>query len=169
MSSCLEMAREGEPVAIRRLVDALRPRIRKMAAYYAHRCGEDADDLTQEAWLGLLEALPELDLEVGQPEQYLIARARWRMLDVIKRERIRRCAPLDDDLPTRTDTRVEDRAADAAYASEFARQLGPVQRQVLECLLHGLTFRQAGERLGCASANIAYHVRKIRRSYEEWI
>ena len=28
-----------------------------MAAYYARCCGEDADDLTQEAWAGLLEAL----------------------------------------------------------------------------------------------------------------
>jgi len=140
-----------------------------MAAYYAHRCGEDADDLTQEAWLALLEALPELDLEVGQPEQYLIARARWRMLDIIKRERIRRCAPLDDDLHSLAEPRVDDHAADAAYASEFARQLGPTQRRVLECLLSGLTFRQTGEMLGCASANVAYHVRKIRRSYEEWI
>lgn len=140
-----------------------------MAAYYAHRCGEDADDLSQEAWLGLLEALPELDLGVGQPEQYLIARARWRILDTIKRERIRRCMPLDDELLDPADIHAPDRFADAACASEFVRQLGPAQRRVLDCLLCGMTFRQAGELLGCASANIAYHVRKIRRSYEEWL
>ena len=28
-----------------RLIEALRPRLTKMAAYYARRCGEDADDL----------------------------------------------------------------------------------------------------------------------------
>ncbi len=167
MTLCLARAREGEPAAIRRLVEHLGPRIRKMAAYYAHRCGEDADDLTQEAWLGLLEALPELDFGVGQPEQYLIARARWRVLDTVKRERIRRCASLDDDLPP-AECCSADRPDDAAYASEFARQLAPTQRRVLDCLLRGLTFRQAGETLGCASANIAYHVRKIRRCYEEW-
>lgn len=167
MTSCLERAREGEPVAVERLVDHLGPRIRKMAAYYAHRCGEDSDDLTQEAWIGLLEALPELDFAVGQPEQYLIARARWRILDTIKRERIRRCSPLDDDAAVCAD--IGDCPADAACASEFVRQLGSTQRQVLDCLLRGLTFRQAGELLGCASANIAYHVRKIRQSYEEWV
>lgn len=169
MNSLIARAREGEPVAVKRLVEHLRPRIKKMAAYYAHRCGEDADDLTQDAWLALLEALPELDLTVGQPEQYLIARARWRMLDTIKRERIRRCAPLDDDSAALKTEAEGNAPADVAHVSEFARQLGPTQRRVLECLLSGLTFRQAGDALGCASANVAYHVRKIRRSYEQWM
>ncbi len=169
MTSCLMKARDGEPAAIRRLVNQLSPRITKMAAYYARRCGEDADDLTQEAWVGLLEALPELDFGVGQPEQYLIARARWRMLDIIKRERVRKCDPLDEESGSSVPDPTADCPADAACASEFARQLGPAQREVLDCLLRGLTFRQAGELLGCASANIAYHVRKIRRSYEEWV
>ncbi len=96
-----------------------------------------------------------------------LRRYRWRVLDTVKRERIRRCASLDDDLPP-AECCSADRPDDAAYASEFARQLAPTQRRVLDCLLRGLTFRQAGETLGCASANIAYHVRKIRRCYEEW-
>jgi DNA-directed RNA polymerase specialized sigma24 family protein len=102
-------------------------------------------------------------------EQYLIARARWRILDTIKRERIRRCTSLDDDLLPLADTHNTGCPDEEAYASEFARQLAPTQRRVLDCLLRGLTFRQTGEVLGCASANIAYHVRKIRRSYEEWV
>jgi RNA polymerase sigma factor (sigma-70 family) len=139
-----------------------------MAAYYAHHSGEDVDDLAQEAWLGLLEALPELDLDIGQPEQYLIARARWRMLDTIKRERVRRCVPLDDGL-TEATCHAPDDIVTSACASEFASHLKSTQRAVLGCLLSGLTWREAGEHLGCASANIAYHVRKIRRRYEEWI
>lgn len=169
MLSQLEKARGGEPVAKRRLVEHLRPRITKMAAYYAHRCGEDAEDLTQEAWLGLLEALTEVDLSIGQPEQYLLARARWRVLDIIKRERVRRCLPLDDDLVSSVGAGVESCPSEAVLASDFARNLAPAQRRVLACLQSGLTFRQAGEALGCASANIAYHVKKIRRRYEEWV
>ena len=42
------------------------------------------------------------------------------------------------------------------------------QRAILDCLLAGLTWREAGSVLGCTSANIAYHVRQIRRQYEEW-
>ena len=140
-----------------------------MAAYYARRCGEDADDLAQEAWLGLLEALPELDLAIGQPEHYLIARARWRMLDMVKRERVRRCSSLDDDLAESACPHTPDDALASACVSEFAEMLLPTQRTVLSCLLSGLTWREAGERLGCASANVAYHVRKIRRRYEEWV
>jgi len=35
-------------------------------------------------------------------------------------------------------------------------------------LLRGLTWRETGHALGCTSANIAYHVRQIRRHYEVW-
>lgn len=139
-----------------------------MAAYYARRCGEDADDLAQEAWLGLLEALPQLDLAIGQPEQYLIARARWKMLDMVKRERIRRCISLDNELVDAMCLSSDD-ISTSACASEFASHLKCTQREVLACLLSGLTWREAGEQLGCASANVAYHVRKIRRRYEEWV
>ena len=31
-----------------------------------------------------------------------------------------------------------------------------------------LTTWEAGSALGCTSANIAYHVRQIRRRYERW-
>jgi RNA polymerase sigma factor (sigma-70 family) len=140
-----------------------------MAAHYARQCGEDADDLLQEAWLGLLEALPELDLAIGQPEQYLIARARWKMLDLIKRERVRRCISLDEVVVDAACPSAPDDAIGSACASEFASRLKANQRAVLGCLLCGLTWREAGERLGCASANIAYHVRGIRRRYEEWV
>src|SRR5437764_12290696 len=96
MNCLYERARTGDPVAVAAIVDHLRPRLTKMSAYYARRTGEDADDLLQEAWQGLLEALPQIDLRIGSPEHYLIQRARWRLLDSVKRARIRRCAALDD-------------------------------------------------------------------------
>jgi hypothetical protein len=30
------------------------------------------------------------------------------------------------------------------------------------------TWREAGAALGCTSANVAYHMRHIRRRYDEW-
>jgi RNA polymerase sigma-70 factor (ECF subfamily) len=138
-----------------------------MAAFYARRCGEDADDLLQEAWVGLLEALPELDIRIGRPEQYLIQRARWRLLDSIKHARVRRCSPLDEiaDFITSPDAETN---VDTACVSEFVGQLKSQHQAVLNCLLNGLTWREAGETLGCSSANIAYHVRQIRRRFQEW-
>ncbi len=137
-----------------------------MAAYYARCTGEDADDLRQEAWYGLLEALGNLDITIGQPEHYLIQRARWRMLDAVKRAHIRRCAPLDDSLPL--PDRSHDNVLGRLSVSRFATGLKQNQRDVLACLLRGLTWRETGDRLGCTSADVAYHVRQIRKQYEEW-
>jgi RNA polymerase sigma factor (sigma-70 family) len=168
MDACLERARSGDRAAVVYLIETLRPRVEKMAAYYAHRCGEDADDLLQEAWLGLLEALPALDLRIGTPEQYLIKRAKWRLLDAVKRARLRRCASLEDEPLEIADAPSLDAAMSGAVVQEFLAQLKASQRAVLECLLDGLTWREAGRVLGCTSANVAYHVRQIRRQYENW-
>lgn len=146
----------------------LRPRLVSMAAYYARCSGEDTEDLLQEAWVGLLEALPQLDPRIGSPEQYLIQRARWRLLDAVKRARLRRCAPLEEESVERPSSVGADGALSEACVWEFIRQLTPIQRAVVECLLAGLTWREAGQALGCTSANIAYHVRRIRRRYERW-
>src|SRR5437870_457398 len=115
MNSCYERARSGDPAAIDRVVESLRPRLTRMAGYYARCSGEDPDDLLQEAWVGLLEALPVLDLEIGSPDQYLIQRARWRLLDAVKRQRVRRCAALDEAV---VDRRVADAPESAVARSE---------------------------------------------------
>lgn len=167
-SICYERARTGDPRATRELVEALRPRLTKMAAYYARCSGEDTDDLLQEAWVGLLESLPEMDIRIGSPEHYLVQRARWRLLDAVKRARIRRCSPLDDTANEHVADPAVECAVSSAFLSEFARQLGGTQRAVLECLMKGFTWREAGAVLGCTSANIAYHVRQIQRQYAVW-
>ena len=172
MNAVIAQARDKNPDATKTVVDALRPRLSRMAVYYAHRTGEDHDDLLQEAWIGLLEALPNLDLSIGSPEQHLILRARWRLLDAVKRARVRRCYALDDMEATMTDTTElshSEAILSTASVAEFARQLKPTQRDVLKCLLSGLTWREAGDALGCTSANIAYHVRQIQKHYELWI
>lgn len=168
MNALLAPARDGNREAKEAIVRSLRSRIAKMAAYYARCSGEDADDLLQEAWLGLLEALPELDLSIGTPEQYLIQRARWKLLDYVKRARVRRCASLDE-LPSEAMPHLrQDHEVTGAMVSEFEQLLKSNQRRVLKCLKDGLTWREAGDRLGCTSANIAYYVRQIKEQYRQW-
>ena len=170
MSSKLDIrrARAGDETAVEALVCALRPRVTKMAAYYARSTGENTDDLLQEAWIGLLDALREVDVRIGDPEQYLLKHARWRLLDAVKRWRRRRCQTLEDEhlasLPS-TDWGVVE---SEVWLGEFADGLKPTQRAVLENLLQGMTWREAGDQLGCSSANVAYHVRQIQRSYDNW-
>src|SRR5436190_17802705 len=134
MNGCFERARGGDIAATEAVVAHLRPRIARMAGYYARTSGEDADDLLQEAWLGLLEALPALDVRIGSPEQYLIQRARWRLLDAIKRARRRARTPGAADGSPRPAELVEDVVADrragtaheaavaAAHLHDFARR-----------------------------------------------
>lgn len=160
-------------IPVAEAVARLSRRIEKLSRFYARRSGEDADDLMQEAWLGLLEGLRENDPAIGDPFQYLIQRARWRVLDAIKSARVRKTARLGDDEGSavsdaewaRPPTEVP---AESAAAGEFVRALDSAQRNVLDCLLSGYTTREAGARLGCSSANVCYHVRAIRRRYEQW-
>lgn len=145
-------------------LESLRPRIDRMARLYARYAREDPDDLMQEAWVGLLEGLRELDPSIGDGSQYLIKRARWRVLDAIKRARLRRCASLEN-APVDVAQIME---AGNSATTEFLALLQPNQRAVLACLLLGLTWRETGKRLGCSSANVAYHVRQIRERYKQW-
>ena len=171
MTGCIERAKAGDPSATAAVADALRCRLVRMVAYYGRCCHEDPDDLLQEAWIGLLEALREVDLGIGSPEQYLIQRARWRVLDAVKRASVRRCVSLDglDGLDAACPAAPEHNGVGTdASTDEFAALLNATQQSVLQCLLIGLTWREAGDELGCSSANIAYHVRQIKRRYEEW-
>src|SRR5262245_3583622 len=121
----IDRAIDGDRDATADLVAALRPRIARMAAYYARCTGEDADDLLQEAWLGLLEALPNVDPRIGSPEQHLIQRARWRLLDAVKRAHVRRCLPLEEDAVERLPGPEMETALGLACVWEFTRQLKP--------------------------------------------
>jgi len=156
-----DLAIQGHPPTRRRLAERLAPRLARMATHYARRCGEDADDLLQEAWLGLLEGLNQLDPTIGQPDQYLLQRARFRLLDAIRRARVRRHSPLDDE---------HDPAAPAVEVplADFTALLGETQRKVAAALLDGMTFREVGDALDCSSANVAYHVQKLREVYGRW-
>lgn len=134
-----------------------------MAGYYARHTGEDADDLLQEAWQGLLEALPELDLTIGNPAHYLVARARWRLLDAARRAVLRRRVPREA-LGEDRDIHLEDTPG-AIDVADFLGSLSQRHRELLVCLLEGLTWREAAAKLGYSSANVAYHLRQIREAY----
>jgi DNA-binding NarL/FixJ family response regulator len=45
--------------------------------------------------------------------------------------------------------------------------LSDTQQRVALLLLDGLTWREAADQLGCASSNVAYHVKVIRQAYAD--
>lgn len=147
-----------------RMLDTIKSRIEKMAAYFGRQCGVDADDLRQEAWVAVLETLPNLDPTVGSPEQHLLKRARWRILDSIRWQRRRQHLALTD-LELNSASYLDPRS-DVDLA-ELQTRLTPIQKRILRGLLEGYTWREVGDIVGCTSANVAYHVRRIRQVYLE--
>lgn len=163
MESVLEGAQRGDTRCQSLVMDGLRSRVEKMAAYFGRRYGVEEDDLRQEAWLAILEMLPRLDLTVGSPEQHLLKRARWRILDSIRWQRRRSLVGLDDLEPLAAPATDSRQAIDLEL---LLRRLTTTQRRILRALLEGYTWREVGDLLGCTSANVAYHVRRIRAVYE---
>ena len=144
------------------IVNALQTRVEKMAAYFGRICGVDSDDLRQEAWVAVLEMLPNLDHSVGSPEQHLLKRARWRILDSIRRQRRRQHLTLSD-VSVQSMSYLDARCQ--VDMEQLNSRLTLMQRRILRALMEGYTWREAGALLGCTSANIAYHVRRIREVY----
>jgi RNA polymerase sigma factor (sigma-70 family) len=144
------------------MLNTIQSRIEKMAAYFGRQCGVDADDLRQEAWVAVLETLPNLDPTVGSPEQHLLKRARWRILDSIRWQRRRQHLALTD-LELNSASYL-DPYSDVDLA-ELQSRLTPIQKRILRGLLEGYTWREVGDIVGCTSANVAYHVRRIRQVY----
>jgi DNA-directed RNA polymerase specialized sigma24 family protein len=164
MSHVFEKARKGDRHAAESVCCLLQPRIEKMAGYFGKQCGIDSDDLRQEAWVAVLETLPALDLTIGSPEQHLLKRARWRILDTIRYQRRRQHAPLED---AENDGGVYLDIHSSFDMDRLMARLSPIQTRILRCLMEGYTWREAGSIVGCTSPNVAYHVRKIRDIYLE--
>ncbi len=162
MQQLMARAMSGDPAAQARVVNDLEARIEKMAVYFGRRCGADADDLRQEAWVAVLEMLPRLDLNVGAPEQHLLKRAKWRILDSIRWQKRRQHLALCDALPAGAAHFDPQAGADIG---QILAELTPAQRRILRALLEGHTWREVGVIVGCTSANVAYHVRRIREVY----
>ncbi len=167
MIDLIHRAQSGDWDAVCAIVEKMRERVERMAAFYAMRCGEDAGDLTQEAWLGALEALQEVDTSIGDPQQFLLKRAKWRMLDYVKWNKRRQHESLED-VEIFTHLPIQQEAVASALSTQFVSQLSDKQRELVTHLLAGDTWREAAAKLGCTSANVAYHVRKIQRAYVEW-
>ena len=148
------------------IVSALSTRIEKMAAYFGRVCGVDADDLCQEAWVAVFEMAPHVDRTIGCPEQHLLKRARWRILDSIRSQRRRRHLPLTELHESELSYECHKESWANADLAELNARLSLTQRRILRALMEGYTWREAGTLLGCTSANIAYHVRKIRAEYK---
>jgi RNA polymerase sigma factor (sigma-70 family) len=167
----IQQAQSGDWDALCAIVEKLRNRIQSMADFYAMHCSEDAEDLTQEAWLGALEALRKVDTSIGDPQQFIIKHAKWRMLNFVKWNKRRQHEPLEEleEIDSSSYPAIQEPSLASMHLSQFVNQLNGKQRVLVNLLLAGNTWREAASKLGCTSANVAYHVRQIQKVYLRWI
>lgn len=159
-------AREGEHPAIAAVVDGLSPRITRLASYYASRCPEEAGDLEQEAWVAILEAIPQVRLEISEPRQYLVRAGKWAMLNFINRQAARRHGELPEEYDEPVPPTALVRAAASDLLDRIFERLSDRQAVILRALLAGHTCAETARLLECSTANIAWHMRKIREVYQ---
>ena len=163
MKQLIKKAQMGCSGARTQLATLLQPRLTGMARFYARKTGLDYDDLLQEAWCAVYEALPETKLEIGQPEEYLMRRARWAVLDYLKWSMRRQMAPLGEwDEGSAPDSPASDTVT-RVTVEKLARALTPIQQNIVKLLLDGETCTSAADRLGCTTANVSYHLGQVRR------
>jgi len=166
MKALIAEAQAGDTQARARLAEALRPRLTRMARYYARRSNADYEDLVQEAWCAVYEALPITKLYIGAPEEFLLRRARWHVLDYLKWSRRREMDPLEERTPAPTVRAIDGDALMRVALDDAADDLSPIQRRVLAMLLDGDTCTSAAQQLGCSTANVSYHLGQLRRQVE---
>ena len=166
MKEIIELSRYGHHDARNVLIHHLHPRVRRLARFYAFRSAHDADDLEQEIWLGVLHALQEVNVEIGDPVAYLMKHGRWRALEAVKRLHRHREEPLE---PTdRKDPRgcPESSAVNSMLIDTLKSRLSPAQREVLDGRLAGLSGEEMASHIGCTPANVSYHLRRIREELQ---
>ena len=166
MRALIQRAKAGDESARHELAIALWPRLLSMAKYYARVSGEDPDDLLGEAWCALFGALQQVDLRIGQPECFLVERARWRVLDYLKWLKRRREAEPDDEGLEAHGPDIAPGVVGTTMLADLVADLSDTQRRVLVGVLRGHTWREVASHLGCSGANVAYHVKQIRQKWE---
>jgi RNA polymerase sigma factor (sigma-70 family) len=162
----IELSRTGHSDARSLLVTHLHPRVRRLARYYAFRSAHEAEDLEQEIWLGVLAALQEVDVTIGDPIAYLMKHGRWRALEAVKRlHRHREEALEPTDLWDRQ-SGPEHSAVNTVLLDHLKSRLTPAQQNVLEGRLAGWSGEEMAESFGCTPANVSYHLRRIREELQ---
>lgn len=156
----------GDPKATTEFIRRLRPLVRKIAYHYSNRCAEPLEDMEQEIWLGIFTALPEVDVRIGDPVQFLLKKGKWSALDRIKRRLRHLEEPVAEIYQPDIRSRVEEAVLAHCLREEIKGHLSPIQSTILDLLIAGYSATEVAQQLGCTPANVSYHLARIRRVYQ---
>ncbi len=160
MNELVQRAGMGDVKALDELIHILTPRINKIVRKYAWIHGVETEDLKQEAFMAIIEGLGRVDFTIGSSSEFLLKFARWRLLDCLKKILRRKEDEFDDDLND-----LEWNEYSIPDLELLQKRLSDVQRQIVQFLIQGYTWREIGQFMGFTAANVAHHLKKIRKLY----
>lgn len=166
------LSQQGQATAEEELVNRYQRSVRMISRPY-FLAGGDTEDLIQEAMVGLLKAIREFD-----PSRKVSFSA---FAEVCIRNRIRSAitsaardkhaplndsVPLDSSLPLCTDDPEDgfiSREAEAERLDRLKNLLSPLERDILELFLRGLSYREIGVQVRRPVKSVDNAVQRIRR------
>ena len=165
MRATIRRAKSGDRAAREALAAALRDRVRRACRRYASFLTHvEPGDLEQEMWYGVFSALPEVDLSIGDPSEFLLQRGRFAMLDSLKKRRQEPRPPEHfEQAPDRGN--VERQVLGQRAVDELVHSLGERQQVIVSYLLQDFTRAEIARMLDCTPANMTYHVNRIGDVY----
>jgi RNA polymerase sigma-70 factor (ECF subfamily) len=173
-AAVIAAARRGEQWALAELYGRLQP---KLLGYLRGRCGDDAEDVAADVWIGVARALREFDGDEDAFRRLLFTVAWRRQADRARRRSRKATVALDDDTPyTPVAAAAEmvalDRiAADAAVAEIRNALSGEQADVVLLRVLADISVEEVaaivGKRPGAVRALQHRALRRLARQYPD--
>lgn len=122
-------------------------------------------DLVQDIWLAIWQALPRFRGECGE-RTFVYRIAHNRAVSHVQHWAIRRTEPLDTDSPVVSGSPDPASALDArerqAQLQAAVRKLPLALRQIVVLALEGLTHREIGEVVGITEGNVAVRMSRAK-------
>ena len=150
----------------RELLDAFSPAIGRLARSYERDAGR-AEDLAQDIWLAVWQALPRFRGE-SSTRTFVYRVAHNRAVSHVIRWRRRRTDDIDAAAHVADASRSPEDAASARQRHDRLRravlQLPLSQRQVIVLVLEGLTPRETADVLGVAENAVAIRLTRARKA-----
>jgi RNA polymerase sigma factor (sigma-70 family) len=161
MNELVQRAGAGDIKAKEELLRILAPRLEKIVRKYSWISGIERDDLKQEVNMAVIEGLNRVDTTIGSSSEYLLKFARWRLLDCLKKiARYKGREEVDPEgavIHGNPDLSAEMKLLD--------QRLTKIQKQIVQHLAEGYTWREIGEMMGFSAANVSHHLKQIRKIY----
>ncbi|MBN1552386.1 sigma-70 family RNA polymerase sigma factor [bacterium] len=165
MNELVQRAGEGDVKARQELIELLTPRLEKIVRKYQWISGMDKDDLKQEVYMAVIEGLDRVDITIGSSSEYLLKFARWRLLDCLKKILRHRCGENFETQESHVEDMCNVNAAMTAEMELLDNRMTEIQKQILHAVAAGYTWREIGDQMGFTAANVAHHLKQIRKIY----